>query len=289
MLPSKLLRRRDVLAIGAAAAISSWAKDPPAVPFPLRDGIPAVDYHAHPESGLTIDRALEISKERGVKFGLLQHAGVKDSSSSDMVSNDDELNAWIKSLEGKPAFKGIQAERGNWRSAFSKDVIARLDYVLSDALTMPDKTGSLVKIWTSAFHTDDAQDFMDRYVDFHVEVMSRQPIDILANPTFLPEALQSDYEKLWTEKRMRKVIDAAVRFHIAIEINSRYRVPHLAFLEMAKDAGLKFSFGSNAHTADQIGNIDYGVEMYRKLHLKLDQFFRPAPAGRKPIQVRTLA
>ncbi len=88
---------------------------------------------------------------------------------------------------------------------------------------------------------------------------------------------------------MRTVIDAAARYHVAIEINSRYRVPHLAFLEMAKAAGLKFSFGSNAHTADAIGIIDYGVEMYRKLGLKLDQFFRPAPPGSKPIQVRAAA
>ena len=281
------LNRRNVLALGAGAALSAWAEDVQAIP--VRNGVPQVDYHAHPESGMTIARAVEISHERGVKLGLVQHAGVKESSYSDLVSNDDELKAWIKSLEGKPVFKGIQAERMNWMSVFSKEVVAKLDYVLSDALTMPDKSGALVKLWTPAFKTDDAQDFMDRYVDFHEEMMAKQPIDILANPTFLPEALLSDYEKLWTERRMRKVIDAAVRYHVAIEINSRYRVPRLPFLEIAMDAGLKFSFGSNAHTADGIGNIDYGVEMYRKLGLKVEQFFRPAAAGRKPIQVRTLA
>ena len=279
------LSRRNVLALGAGAALSVWAEDAQAIP--VRNGVPQVDYHAHPESGMTIARAVEISQERGVKLGLVQHAGVKDSSSPERVSSDDELKGWIKSLEGKPVFKGIQAERMNWMSAFSKEVVAKLDYVLSDALTMPDKFGALVKLWMPGFQTDDAQDFMDRYVDFHVEVMSKQPIDVLANPTFLPEGL--DYERLWTERRMWKVIDAAVRYRVAIEINSRYRVPRLAFLEMAKDAGLKFSFGSNAHTADGIGNIEYGVEMYRRMGLRMEQFFRPAASGRKPIQVRVLA
>jgi histidinol phosphatase-like PHP family hydrolase len=130
---------------------------------------------------------------------------------------------------------------------------------------------------------------MDRYVDFHEEVMAKEPIDIIANPTFLPEALEPDYDKLWTEKRMRKIIESAVRHHVAIEINSRYKVPRLPFLEMAKAARVKFSFGSNAHTADAIGDIDYGVAMYRKLGLTLKEFFRPAPAGKKPIQIRTLA
>jgi histidinol phosphatase-like PHP family hydrolase len=140
---------------------------------------------------------------------------------------------------------------------------------------MPDKSGSLVKIWTPEFHTNDAQDFMDRYVDFHLEVMAKEPIDILANPTFLPVMLQPQFDSLWTERRMRTVIDGAVKHRIAIEINSKYRVPRVGFLRMAKDAGVKFSFGSNEHGAEKIGNIDYGVEMYRKLGLSMAQFFRP--------------
>lgn len=265
--------RRELLALGTAGAVAlGQDRDD----IPIRDGVPRVDYHAHPEAGMSVDRALALSKERGVKFGLVQHAGVKDgTSSAELVGNDDELLAWIRSLDSKPVFIGIQAEHMNWMSAFSKDAIAKLDYVLGDALTMPDKSGVLVKLWTPPFHTDNVTEFMDRYVDYHLEVISKQPLDILANPTFLPEALQPDYDRLWTGARMRKVIDAAVKYRLAIEINSRYRVPRLPFLQMAKDAGLKFSFGSNAHTADAIGNIEYGVEMYRELGLTLDQFFRP--------------
>lgn len=282
--------RRGLLGLGAASAISSWAKESLSPDeIPVRDGVPRVDYHAHPEAGMTVDRAVALSKERGVKFGLLQHAGVKESGYADLVSNDDELKAWIHSLEGKPVFKGVQAELLNWPSVFSKETVAKLDYVLSDALTMPDKAGGWIKIWTPAFKCDDVLDFMDRYVDFHEEVMAKEPIDIMANPTFLPEALEPDYDKLWTEKRMRKIIESAVRHHVALEINSRYKVPRLPFLEMAKAAHAKFSFGSNAHTADAIGDIEYGVAMYRKLGLTMHEFFHPAPAGKKRIQIRTLA
>jgi histidinol phosphatase-like PHP family hydrolase len=280
--------RRAILGLGAAAIVRPQAKGASS-DFPIRDGVPRVDYHAHPEIGMAVERAVALSKERGVKFGLLQHAGIKESDYPDLVSNDDEMNAWIHQLEGKPVFKGVQAELLNWPSAFSKETVAKLDYVLSDALTMPDKSGKMIKLWTPAFHCDDAQDFMDRYVDFHEEVMAKEPIDIMANPTFLPEALEPDYDKLWTEKRMRKVIESAARHHVAIEINSRYRIPRLPFLEMAKAARVKFSFGSNGHTADAMGDISYGVEMYRKLGLTMDQFFHPAPPGKKPIQIRTLA
>ncbi len=271
--------RRDVLALGAAVLL----------PIPVRDGVPRVDYHAHPEDGLTVERAVNLSRQRGVKFGLVEHAGVKEGPASKLAGTDTELIAWMTSLEGKPVFAGIQAERLNWMSAFSKDVVARLDYVLSDALTMPDKSGALIKLWMPGFRCDNAGDFMDRYVDFHVEVMAREPLDILANPTFVPAPLQPDYDQLWTEQRMRRVIDAALKYGVAIEINSKYNVPRFRFLSMAKAAGLKFSFGSNMHTAEGIGEISYCIAMYRKLELSLDQFFRPAPAGKKPIQVRTLA
>jgi len=281
--------RRDVFALGAAVFLPRVRASAHADDIPMRDGVPRVDYHAHPEIGMAIERAVALSKERGVKFGLLQHAGIKESNYPDLVSNDDELKAWIDKLEGKPVFKGVQAELLNWPSAFSKETIAKLDYVLSDALTMPDKSGKMIKIWEPAFHCDDAQDFMDRYVDFHEEVMAKEPIDIMANPTFLPEALEADYDKLWTEKRNRKIIESALRHNVAIEINSRYRVPRLPFLEMAKTSGVKFSFGSNGHTADAMGDISYGVEMYRKLGLTMAQFFHPAPPGKKPIQIRTLA
>ena len=284
------LSRRGLLALGTAGAFSSLAKESVSSDeIPVRDGVPRVDYHAHPEIGMALDRAVTLSKERGVKLGLLQHAGVKESGYADLVSNDDELKAWIHALEGKPVFKGVQAELLNWPSAFSKETVAKLDYVLSDALTMPGKSGGWIKIWTPAFRCDDVQDFMDRYVDFHEEVMAKEPIDIMANPTFLPEALEPDYDKLWTEKRMRKIIESAVRHRVAIEINSRYKLPRLRFLEMAKAARAKFSFGSNGHTADALGDIDYGVAMYRRLGLTLNEFFHPAPAGKKPIQIRTLA
>ncbi|MFN7934657.1 MAG: hypothetical protein U0R19_15110 [Bryobacteraceae bacterium] len=235
---------------------------------------PRVDYHAHPESGMTVEKALEISRKRGVKLGLVEHAGVKESPVSHRLSTDDELKAWVKKLAGKPVYCGIQAEGMDWHRHFSKSVIAQLDYVLGDALTMP-YGGKPVKLWTAEFSTNNPQDFMDRYVEYHVEVMANQPLDILANPTFLPSVLQPDAARLWTEKRMRRIIEAAKKYHMAIEINTKYHVPSMAFLQIAKSEGLQFSFGSNAHDADAIGDITWCLEVWKKLALPASRFFRP--------------
>jgi hypothetical protein len=280
-----MLDRRQMLILTAAGALSfSKNREASNTEVPSLNGPPRVDYHVHIGEEISVDRAIAIAKQRGMKFGLLQHAGVKGHGYQ--VSDDRELDAWVRSLSGKDVFKGIEGEGTDWMSAFSKSAIAQLDYVQTDPLGMPDESGKPAKLWSPEFRCDDPQRFMDRYVDFHVRLISTEPIDILAVPTFLPEVLRKDYDRLWTAKRMQTVIDAAHKYNVALEIDSRFWVPSLAFLQMAKSAGTKFSFGSNFQTLEGIGDIQYGVEMYAKLGLSGDHFFQPAPAGKKPIQIR---
>lgn len=271
------LTRRAFAALAAFAPLARSA-----------DSVAFYDYHVHLGGPVTLDKALAISKQRGVPFGIVEHAGKKENAYSALISDDAALKAYLSSLQGFPVMKGIQAEGMDWMACFSKGMIARLDYVLSDALTMPQKNGKLERIWLQTFTAplENKQDWMDRYTDFNVRVMAEEPIDIIANPTFLPTCIEKEYDSLWTRERMKRVIDAAVKYNVAIEINSRYRVPSLAFLKMAKAARVKFSFGSNYH-GTEVGDIGYCREMAQALALTPRDVFRPAPAGRKPVEIRT--
>src|SRR5262249_55724913 len=150
---------------------------------------------------------------------------------------------------------------------FSKAVIAKLDYVQADCLVVPDASGARLQVYRDDFQTGDAQTFMDRYADYHAQRISLEPLDILVVPTFLPPVLAADYDRLWSRKRMRTVIDAAVKHNVALEIDCRFRAPRLSFLREAKAAGVKFAFGSNFQDHDTMGDISYCVEMYRRLGL----------------------
>jgi histidinol phosphatase-like PHP family hydrolase len=248
-------------------------------------GFPLVDYHAHLDDVVTLEKALQLSKERGVKFGIVEHAGTKANRYPGLLSTDEDLKRYIAKLEGKPVYKGIQAEGLDWPTCFSKEMVVQLDYVLSDALTFPDKGGQRIELWRPGVNFADKQDFMDRYTEFNVQVMAQEPIDIIANPTFLPDAMMSEFDALWTVPRMEKVIRAAVKYSVAIEINSRYSLPRMNFLKMAKEAGAKFSTGSNIHGLD-VGKLDYCVETIKKLGLTKKEIFTPAPRGKKPIEIR---
>jgi len=267
--------RRVFLAAAAAAPFQGSA--------PL--GFPLVDFHAHLDDEVTLERAIAISREKKVRLGIVEHAGKRQNQDHGRLSSDADLERFVSQIQGKPVYGGIQAEGRDWMTCFSKAMVARLDYVLTDALTFPERNGTSVQLWRPGVEVKDASDFMGRYVDFHLKILDAEPIDILANPTFLPESLQAQYDTLWTEQRMRRIIDAAVAHGVAIEINSRYRVPSLRFLRMAKEAGARFSFGSNIH-GPGIGMLDYCVETARQLGLRAADMFTPAAPGRKPIERR---
>jgi histidinol phosphatase-like PHP family hydrolase len=269
-------------AAGALAVDRSVSAAPAFGAEPPKDELPLVDYHVH-RDGTTLEKLLAISRQKNVKFGVVEHAGTKENKYPVILSNDDELKQYIASLEGKPVYKGIQAEWLDWMTCFSKEVVAQLDYVLTDAWTLRDEAGKKVRMWDSGFRVGDPEKFMDRYVDFHLELMDKEPIDILANPTWLPGGLQKQYEKLWTPKRVQKVIDAVLKYGVAVEISSQYLVPQLNWLRAAKAAGVKFSFGSNIR-GPGVGKSDYWLEAIKALGLKRSDVFTPAPPGKKAIE-----
>lgn len=243
---------------------------------------PLTDLHVHLDNS-SLDQVLPLSKERGVKFGIVEHAGTKENIYPTILSNDTELKAYLAMLDGKPVYKGVQAEWTDWMSCFSKDTLAQLDYVLSDAMTFPGKDGKRMKLWEKTAEIGEPAYFMDKYVDWHAEVMAKEPLDIFANVSWLPAPLAADYDTWWTEKRIQKVVDAAVKHKVALEISSSFVLPKIRFLQIAKAAGAKFTFGSNGRYPN-MGKLDYSIQMAKELGLRRTDMFFPAPNGQKAIQ-----
>ena len=73
---------------------------------------------------------------------------------------------------------------------------------------------------------------------------------------------------------MQTIIAALKRRGLAVEINDLAHTPHEKFIAMAKEHGLKFTFGSD--TRDQkAGRLDYCKYIAKKCGLKQDDFFVP--------------
>ena len=241
------------------------------------------DYHVHLKGGLTLDEAIAMAEQRRAKFGIAENCGVGFPT-----TNDAALEPFLAKLEGKPVYRAMQAEGREWVTMFSPETIAKFDYVFTDSMTWTNDRGKRMRLWVpSEVEVGDKQAFMDMLVDRTVGILTREPIDIYVNPTFLPAVIAKEYDTLWTAERMDRVIEAAVKNDVAIEINARYRLPSEAFIRRAKAAGAKFAFGTN-NGGKNLGDLAYSREMARKYNLTKDDFFTPKPDGRKPIQVKGL-
>lgn len=250
--------------------------------------LPLVDYHVHLDNS-SIDQVLPLSRERGVKFGIVEHAGTEENKYPVVLSSDAELEGYLALLAGRPVYRGVQTEWSDWMGCFSPSVAARLDYILTDAMTFPGKDGRRVKLWEpdapERVGMENRQAFMDRFVEWHIEILTRQPIDLLANVSWLPAPLADTPAAYWTGPRMDRVIEAAAKHGVAIEISSSFKLPKLDFLRRAKEAGLKFAFGSNGRYPN-MGKLEYSLEMARELGLRVADCFTPPPDGRKAVQRR---
>ena len=244
-------------------------------------GLPLIDYHVHLKGGLSLEQALEKSRAAGITYGIAENCGLGFP-----VTNDEQLKQSFDRLEGRPVFKAMQAEGREWVNMFSPELIANFDYVFSDALTFRDGQGRRTRLWmANEVHIDDEQQFMDMYVDKIVTILDKEPIDIFVNPTFLPEVIAKRYDELWTRQRMQKVIQAAVRNDVAIEINARYHIPGVKFIMLAKQAGAKFAFGTN-NGDGELGRLEYSLDVAEQCGLTKDDMFFPKPYGKKPIQIK---
>ncbi|MGA3024909.1 MAG: hypothetical protein ABSF98_09085 [Bryobacteraceae bacterium] len=110
----------------------------------------------------------------------------------------------------------------------------------------------------------DPQAFMETLVRA-VGLLEDQPIDIYANPSFLPDAIAADYDKRWTEERIKKVVRAVAARNVAIELNDRYGLPSAAFVRMAREAGCRFTLGTNNTFSADPGRSEYGQAHGRRV------------------------
>jgi histidinol phosphatase-like PHP family hydrolase len=74
---------------------------------------------------------------------------------------------------------------------------------------------------------------------------------------------------------MSKLIDALVRNKVAIELNSVERLPGRAFIQLAKDAGCKFAFGTGNATAAELQRCEFGLQTVEDCKLDWHNFFAP--------------
>lgn len=235
-----------------------------------KPSFPVADYHVHLSPQLSIEQAVALGKERQVQIGIVEHPGPGYK-----INSDADLKQYIDGLRPYPVRIGIQPVYPGWSKSFSKDLLDQLDYVLMDALTLPRPEGGWLAIWQIDTMVNDEEEFMARYMKFIEQVLTTEPIDIFAWPTFLPVPIARQYKQLWTAQRTARIIDLAQAKKIAIEINEVAHVPDEDFVVAAKRAGLKFTFGTDSRNQNATAHFYYCYQIAEKCRLTEADMFVP--------------
>lgn len=231
------------------------------------------DYHIHLRGGMTVEKAIAREKATGIRSAVLENWGREWP-----LADDDSLAAFLDACDRACAGRrripvGIQVNDRDWFSRISPALRTRLDFVLADTMIMgTDTAGKPQRLWLPELVIDDPGSWMERYFSHTLQVLS-EPIDILANPTYLPRCIEEHYDALWTEPRMRRVIAAAVAKGVALEIQAGSAFPRPAFLSLAKSMGATFSFGTN-NFDDKPKDISRWREAIDALGLRRDDLWR---------------
>jgi hypothetical protein len=232
---------------------------------------PLMDLHVHRSSNLSIEDIVAKGQCEKITVGIMENIAPWG------IKNDEELQKYIDEVKEQPVFIGLQPMTTGWTKNFSAEKIALADYIIMDPQVVENgnKYGETINVWEYAAYIDDPEYFMERNMEHYMDILTNdEPLDVLACPLFLPACIEREYHKLWTRKRLDKIIDAANAKNVAIEINDTAHVPDEDFILSAKRAGLKFTFGSDTHNQN-FGRLDYCKRVAMCCGLTDKDFFVP--------------
>lgn len=241
------------------------------------------DLHCHTDMSdgrLSLARVVEVAAERGVQVGIADHVSTRYDW---MVSTREKLRRYLDAIDRAPVFRSAEFCWCDplWRE-LPDEVMARFDYRIGSnhGFRMPD--GTVMSAWEErlpdGWGEDRAQEWMGIVAANLCEMVRTMPIEIAAHSTLLPPALtrlERDPLAWWTEAREDGFVEALAEVGVALEISNRYRLPHDRLLVKARQAGVRFSLGSDGHAEHQVAALGWAADTARRVGVTEREMFVP--------------
>jgi histidinol phosphatase-like PHP family hydrolase len=246
-----------------------------------------VDCHAHTrmsDGALDVDGLLARARARGVKPSVADHIS-RDVAGS--IKSVEGVEAYLDTLDAYPVLRGGEF---CWHDALWREIPEKL------VRRFTHRVGSIHAIHLAdgtqihAFGRRIPDGVTPRaYMSAHLDELERfaaaMPVDILAHPTLVPISLRGlAGEELWTESDEDRLVQALHRAGIAFEVSNRYK-PHERIVRRAIAHGVRVSLGSDGHTAEQVANVEWPLQLTRRLGVADHDLYDPAVHGSRTQEV----
>ena len=215
------------------------------------------DLHMHStasDGSTSIEELARAAKSMGY-----QYIAMTEHSSSSAIAHGLNAKLLLKQIEkvrrADAKIKGIKILAS-----------AEVDILADGSLDYPDEVLARLDLVTASVHSglaSSAQKVTSRLL----RAMENPYVDIIGHPTgrLLGKREAMDLD-------MERIIAAAAKRHIAMELNSHWARLDLKdiHLRMAKRAGVKIAICTDAHSIEDLDNICYGIWTARRGWLEAD-------------------
>jgi histidinol phosphatase-like PHP family hydrolase len=261
-----------------------------------RDAVADVDWHCHStwsDGQGTLAGLARRAAAQGVRLGISDHV-LRDNR---RLRTPEQLAAYRRALRDHGLYAGVELSVGDLGWDVDLDAF---DYVIGSLHTvrLPAGTVSAVRYlnwraglypgYTPSLGVIDRRVYFDAWLANLEATARRWPLTILGHFSLLPEhanaagsfVLGEDPEPDATAAAwLDETIKLCRRFAIAIELNSKSRVPSPGFVRRALELGAGFSLGSDAHEARRAGDVSYGRRLVRQLGIPASRVLSAPPRG----------
>lgn len=244
------------------------------------------DLHVHTtmsDGDLPLHHVVEIARELGVTLGIADHISTRNMDR--FVATEQALASYLDALDDVPVFR---AGEFCWCDPLwdqlPDELRTRFDYRVGSnhGFWLPD--GSMASPWWKTLPppwSERPEELMEIMVHNLCDLVRTMSVEIVAHSTLTPPVLldlEPDVTAWWTGEREDRFVEAVVESGVAIEISNRYRLPHDRLLRKAKQAGARFSLGSDGHTEEQVARLDWAVDTARRVGITDADLFVPEQA-----------
>ena len=209
------------------------------------------DFHVHTKESdgvLSIDGIVEIAKKKNYKYVV-----ISDHSKSLKIANGLSDKKLLKQIE---KVRDFNRKSKNFKLLIGSEVDIRDDGSLDYSDELLKKLDFVIAAIHTGFHQS-----KEKLTTRVIRAMQNRYVNVIAHPSGRligeRDAYELDYEKIFA---------AAKKTGTAIEINAYPRRLDLTDVNCrrAQELGIRFAIATDAHTADQLDNMIYGVSMARR-------------------------
>jgi histidinol phosphatase-like PHP family hydrolase len=253
-----------------------------------------VDWHCHSpwsDGQGTLAGLARRARAEGARLGISDHA----LGDNRRLRTPEQLAAYRQDVRRHGLYAGVEISVGDLEWDVDLDAF---DYAIASLHTvrLPEVTVSAVRYlnWRAGIYPAYApsltlasrEAYFDAWLGALEATVRRWPVTILGHFTLLPEHAAASGRFVLGEdprpdERARAWLDETImlclRHGIAIELNSKSRVPDPGFVRRALELGASFSLGSDAHQVRRAGDLSYGRELLRRLQVPARRVLRAPP------------